>query len=87
MKARIVVFCFLLILILFILGCNSAVNEISYKYKIYVGSGGIQNHVVYSDDFTIDANGFLTVVNPKVMGESRVGRVICSPGTYFILER
>ncbi len=87
MKAMIVIFCFLLVLVFFILGCDSGINENSYHYKIYVSSGGAQNHILYSDDFHIDEHGFLTVVNPKVPGESKVGRVICSPGTYFILER
>ena len=87
MKARIVVFCLLLAFVFFILGCDSRINENSYKYKIYVASGGGQNHILYSDDFHIDEHGFLTVVNPKVLGESQVSRVICSPGTYFILER
>lgn len=87
MKTRIVVFCLLLALVFFALGCGSGIDEDSYKYKIYVASGGSQNHILYSDDFHIDERGFLTVVNPKVPGESQVGRVICSPGTYFILER
>ena len=87
MKRRIIVFCLLLALVFFILGCNCGIDEDSYKYKIYVASGGNSNHVLYSNDFKIDDYGFLTVINPKVPGESEVGRAICSPGTYFILER
>ena len=86
MKKRIIVFCLLLALVFFISGCRG-LDEASYKYKIYVASGGDGDHVLYSNDFKIDEHGFLTLVNPKIPGESEVGRAICSPGTYFILER
>ena len=84
---RIIIFCLLLALVLFILGCSCGINEDSYKYKIYVASGGDSNHIMYSNDFKIDEHGFLTVLNPEVPGEAEVNRAICSPGTYFILER
>ena len=87
MKRRIIVFCLLLALVFFIPGCNCGINKDSYRYKIYVASGGSSKHILYSNDFKIDEHGFLTVVNPEVSGESEVGRAICSPGTYFILER
>jgi hypothetical protein len=87
MKGRIIVFCLLLAIVFFILGCNSGINEDSYKYKIYIASGDNSDHTLYSNDFNIDERGFLTVVNPEVPGESKVIRAICSPGTYFILER
>ena len=84
---RICVFCLLLVLVFLIIGCNSGINENDYKYKIYIDSGGIQKHILYSDNLQIDTFGFLTVNNPKVLGESQMSRAICSPGTYFILER
>jgi len=87
MKTWIVAFCLLFILAISNLGCQSTVNEYDYKYKIYVGSGGIQSHIVYSDNFIIDANGFLTAFNPHVSGEPQLSRAVCSPGTYLILER
>ena len=87
MNRRIIVFYLLLVLVFLTLGCNCGINEDSYKYKIYISSGGNSKHTLYSNDFNIDENGFLTVVNPKIPGESKVGRAICSPGTYFILER
>ncbi len=86
MKRRIIILCFLSVLVFSIVGCGG-IDKDSYKYKIYVASGGDSNHILYSNDFHIDEHGFLTVVNPKVPGESDVGRAICSPGTYFILER
>ena len=86
MKRRIIVFCLLLALVFCIIGCGG-IDEDSYKYKIYVASGGDSKHILYSNDFKIDEHGFLTVVDPKVPGEPKVGRAICSPGTYFILER
>jgi hypothetical protein len=72
---------------LFSIGCGIGIGKSSYKYKIFVDTGGIRNHILYSDSFDIDTHGFLIVTSPKVRGESHVGRVICSPGTYFILER
>ena len=86
MKRRIIVFSLLLLLVFLIIGC-SGIDKDSYRYKIYVDSGGDSNHTLYSNDFNIDEHGFLTVLNPEVPGESEVGRAICSPGTYFILER
>ncbi len=87
MKARIIVCCLLLVYTSFITGCGISREKSSYKYKIYVDTGGICSHVLYSDSFNIDAYGFLTVESPKVAGESGVDQVICSPGTYFILEK
>ena len=87
MKARVFVLCLLLALVFLAIGCDSGIDENSYKYKIYVDSGGSKDHILYSDGFDIDGYGFLTVDNPKVIGESQVRRAICSPGTYFILEK
>ena len=84
MTKKIVFFCLLTVLVSGILGCGSGTAE---KFKIYVDTGGNQNYIMYSNDFHIDEHGFLTVPNPSIIGESNIKRAICSPGTYFIIER